>query len=128
LHGRTIDPLLPLDSCHSPAWCGLQLQGNNTFLCLLPALQANLLACITDPSVDALMVLGPAAEQLEAVQLQQLLALRGLLACGLLLHCLQRRHLVDYGRNRWVEVLVSVISAILRLPGPRARSFTSQPV
>jgi hypothetical protein len=33
----------------------------------------------------------------DEVQLQDLLALRGLLACGLLVHCLQRRHRVDYG-------------------------------
>ena len=62
--------------------------------------------CMTDPSVDAMEALGPAAKALEAVQLAQLLALRGLLACDVLLHGLQRRHLVDYGRNRWAAVLV----------------------
>lgn len=31
----------------------------------------------------------------------QLLAARGLLACGLLVHCLQSRHRVHFGVNRW---------------------------
>ena len=39
---------------------------------------------------------------LQEDQLHQVLALRGLLGCNLLQHCLQRRHLVDYGVNRWV--------------------------
>jgi hypothetical protein len=33
-------------------------------------------------------------------QKAQLLALRGLLGCGLLVHGLQKRHQVDYGVNR----------------------------
>lgn len=37
---------------------------------------------------------------LPAEKLHQLLAARGLLASGLLLHCLQSRHRVDYGINR----------------------------
>jgi hypothetical protein len=34
--------------------------------------------------------------------MHQVLALRGLLAGGVLAHVLQKRHLVDYGVNRWV--------------------------
>jgi hypothetical protein len=34
-------------------------------------------------------------------QLAVVLALRGLLACNLLQHCLQKRHQVDYGVNRY---------------------------
>ncbi len=71
-------------------------------LLLAAAAQARLLACITERSVDAWEALGQAVvKELQDVQLEQLLALRGLLACDLLLHGLQRRHLVDYGRNRW---------------------------
>jgi hypothetical protein len=33
----------------------------------------------------------------------QILAARGLLACGLLVHCLQSRHRVNYGINRSVN-------------------------
>lgn len=33
-------------------------------------------------------------------QKAQLLALRGLLACNLMLHCLQKRHRVHYGVSR----------------------------
>jgi hypothetical protein len=39
-------------------------------------------------------------------QLHQVLALRGLLAGGILAHVLQKRHLVDYGVNR-CEVLLT---------------------
>jgi hypothetical protein len=75
--------------------------------------QERVLVCLTDPSVDALHALGPEAEGLKEEQLQQLLALRGLLACDLLLHGLQRRHLVEYGRNRW---------AASRWPGAQAQA------
>ena len=53
---------------------------------------------VTDPTCSL--------EQLEAqqkvpnVQRDHLLALRGLLACGLLEHCLSRRHRVDFGIDR----------------------------
>ena len=75
----------------------------------LPALQATLLHCITDASVAAVDD-GEArgcltAEQwgsLEEHQQEALLALRGLLACGLLQHALQKRHRVDYGVFRSV--------------------------
>jgi hypothetical protein len=33
-------------------------------------------------------------------QADQLLVLRGLLACNMLQHCLQKRHNVDFGINR----------------------------
>ncbi len=36
-------------------------------------------------------------------QLSQVLALRGLLACKVMQHCLQKRHRVDYGVNRCVR-------------------------
>ncbi len=59
-----------------------------------------LLRCMTDASVEAEQALGPAAmvALTKPEQLQQLLALRGLLGCDLLLHALQKRHLVEYGR------------------------------
>jgi hypothetical protein len=36
-------------------------------------------------------------DEIKSVQCDHLLALRGMLACGLLVHCLSRRHRVDYG-------------------------------
>ena len=60
--------------------------------------QADLLRCVTDRSLDACKVLarlGLVEEQQECV-----VALRGLLAYGVLDHCLQMRPLVDYGINR----------------------------
>ncbi len=68
---------------------------------VLPVLQVqvHVLRCITDASLEASEALGPAAACLtKPEQHQQLLALRGLLACDLLLHALQKRHLVEYGR------------------------------
>ncbi|KAG2486452.1 hypothetical protein HYH03_014899 [Edaphochlamys debaryana] len=43
---------------------------------------------------------GAAALPLPPDRLAQVLALRGLLGCGLLEHCLQKRHRVDYGVDR----------------------------
>ena len=63
--------------------------------------------CITDTSQSADDILskphwldGPVA--LAADQRDHVLALRGLLACDLLCHCLQKRHNVDYGIARCV--------------------------
>jgi hypothetical protein len=57
------------------------------------------LRCITDTSAEASKGLGMARAGLtKPEQLQQLLALRGMLGCDLLLHALQKRHLVEYGR------------------------------
>jgi hypothetical protein len=53
---------------------------------------------MTDTSVSAQEAVGPAWQGLAPEQQQLLLALRGLLGCDLLLHALQRRHLVEYGR------------------------------
>ena len=51
------------------------------------------------PEVDALTKL-QGLISLADDQTDQVLALRGLLACNLLQHCLQKRHLVDYGVSR----------------------------
>eukprot|EP00775_Hariotina_reticulata_P001980 gene1980-2302_t len=62
-----------------------------------------ILACITDRSQSAADLLDPARGALGSLsddKKDHLLALRGLLACGLLLHCLQRRHRVHYGVSR----------------------------
>ena len=53
---------------------------------------------MTDPLVDASAAL--ARLELGEEERAGVLALRGLLACGVLEHCLQMRHLVDYGVNR----------------------------
>lgn len=54
--------------------------------------------CITDTSQPAEQILGSPA--LPPDQMAHVLGLRGLLACGLLLHCLQKRHAVEFGVNR----------------------------
>lgn len=60
-----------------------------------PTLQDELLAIITDPTLDALQALrAPALSDLTKAEQHDLLALRGLLACGLLVFCLQLRHKV----------------------------------
>jgi hypothetical protein len=60
--------------------------------------QSLLLECMLQPEVPAmtkLQGLGLADDQLD-----QVLVLRGLLAFNLLQHCLQSRHLVNYGASR----------------------------
>ncbi|KAG2488308.1 hypothetical protein HYH03_013158 [Edaphochlamys debaryana] len=69
------------------------------------ALLERILACILNTSSSAEDYLGPNAVgdgegQLTPDRLAQVLALRGLLGCGLLEHGLQKRHRVDYGVDR----------------------------
>jgi hypothetical protein len=69
-------------------------------------LQSALLSAVTDASAPIEQQLGRGhLARLEPYQLAHLLALRGMLAgeYGVLAHALQRRHLVDYGVNRWVQ-------------------------
>ncbi|KXZ49831.1 hypothetical protein GPECTOR_19g282 [Gonium pectorale] len=74
-------------------------------------LRDSILRCITDASEEAADILGPAARggsaarrpaaaQLSDDQAASVLALRGLLAYGMLQHCLQKRHKVEYGVDR----------------------------
>ena len=64
---------------------------------------------MTDPLLDANKELGDVpADAVSEHQRSDVLALRGLLACGVLAHCLKMRHLVDYGVNR-----CSMVSAVL---------------
>lgn len=58
-----------------------------------------MLRFITEPEADV-EELEQAAPGLMSEQLEQLLLLRGLLACNMLQHCLQHRHNVDFGINR----------------------------
>lgn len=67
---------------------------------LLRALQDLLVRVMTDASQDADSLLSELPEPLHADQLASLLALRGMLAHGLLAHALQKRHGVDYGVDR----------------------------
>eukprot|EP00798_Chlamydomonas_sp_ICE-L_P004008 gene4008-14088_t len=60
--------------------------------------KATMLGCILCNSRDASEFLGQI--QLLDYQTDQLLALRGLLARNVLRHCLEKRHLVDFGVNR----------------------------
>ncbi len=88
--------LLPAPHSRAASLCPLALTPG-WLLAVLP--QDELHRCLTDRSVDArqrLDSLGLTAESCECV-----LALRGLLAYGVLEHCLQMRPLVDYGINRW---------------------------
>ena len=63
-----------------------------------------LVKIITDTSVDASkeMKRVGAGTDLSEEERCDVLALRGLLACRILEHSLQMRHLVDYGVNRFV--------------------------
>jgi hypothetical protein len=70
-----------------------------TLLLLLLLLQEAVLRFITDPS-DSFDALTAALPGLAPDQADQLLTLRGLLACNMLQHCLQKRHNVDFGINR----------------------------
>lgn len=71
------------------------------FPALRAALQAELRACMLDASRRAAEIMGDAGRAASAgVQWQALLALRGLLAGGILLHCMQQRHGVQYGIRR----------------------------
>ena len=64
-------------------------------------MQARLIACLLCRSEAALPLLGPNEGGLLPDKVDQVLAARGMLADGLLVHGLQKRHLVDYGVNRW---------------------------
>ena len=69
-------------------------------------LQDLLLKCVTDTEVEAIKVLSSIGViNLSEEACCDVLALRGLLACGILEHSLQMRHLVDYGVNRCVPNL-----------------------
>ncbi len=70
--------------------------------------QDQILTCITDASVSAEAALrmiggggGAQSVALAEDQVACVLALRGLLGCSVLPHALQKRHLVDYGVDRW---------------------------
>jgi hypothetical protein len=64
--------------------------------------QDTLVRCISDADVDATTVLAQeeAASLITDEERCDVLALRGLLACHVLEHSLQLRHLVNYGVNR----------------------------
>lgn len=57
---------------------------------------------LTDPTLNARTIISkdPVLSLLPDDKRDQLLAARGLLACGLLVHCLQSRHRVKHGVNR----------------------------
>ena len=63
--------------------------------------QARVIDCLLSRSKAALPLLGPNEGDLLPDKVEQVLAARGMLADGLLVHGLQKRHLVDYGVNRW---------------------------
>lgn len=68
--------------------------------CIALCTQDQLRRVSLDPAADASP--GQLPDGLRNDQMHQVLALRGLLAGGVLAHVLQKRHLVDYGVNRWV--------------------------
>jgi hypothetical protein len=63
----------------------------------LLCLQEVLVKCMTDPSQDAETLLCTVTPTPTDDQAAFVLAVRGLLAHGILQHCLQKRHRVDYG-------------------------------
>ncbi|KAG2494611.1 hypothetical protein HYH03_007376 [Edaphochlamys debaryana] len=89
-------------------------------------LKARILACILDTSLAAEEHLGPDVAgrgegQLTPYRVSQVLALRGLLGCGVLEHGLQKRHRVDYGVDR------STPQRPAQLPGARGRTRMAVP-
>lgn len=90
----------------------------------LPA-QAEFLSCVTDPATSAeslLQQVGAVQQSLLSIvtqgqqdQVDQVLALRGLLGCNLLQHTLQKRHRVDYGVSRYVAN--HPIYKVISIPG-----------
>lgn len=74
------------------------------FVCwiICPCQGRLLVKMMTDRSKDAAAVIAreAALSALSDDKQHQLLAARGLLACGLLVHCLQSRHSVNHGVNR----------------------------
>jgi hypothetical protein len=81
---------------------------------LLLLLQDAVLSFLTDPanSYDQLTAALPG---LAPDQADQLLTLRGLLACNMLQHCLQKRHNVDFGINRCAVKLCNLKSCELHV-------------
>lgn len=65
--------------------------------CDSPEKRANVVTFITDTAVDADGAINPALFEVSPRRRAMLLALRGLLAHGVLWHCLQKRWRVDYG-------------------------------
>lgn len=67
------------------------------------------LSCVIDPATSAADFLISEDSLLSRVTRKQqdmedqVLILRGLLACNLLQHTLQKRHRVHYGVSRWVK-------------------------
>lgn len=66
-------------------------------------LQDVLTVCMTDPSQDAEVMLSSMQPSLNDDQAAFVFAVRGMLAHGILQHCLTKRHRVDYGVFRCVS-------------------------
>ena len=62
--------------------------------------QSAFMSAVTDASYAADKLLKSKLACLKGHQQDQLLALRGMLACNLLQHCLLKRHRVEYGAPR----------------------------
>lgn len=93
LHGALIDAVLN-DPPYEMKWL--------SSLGIDKTMRAKLAKLVLDESVKAEDALEKSA-LLDEVQWQQLMALRGLLAYGMLLHCLQMRPRVNYGVSRTVD-------------------------
>jgi hypothetical protein len=63
-------------------------------------MQETIARCVIDREESAESLLGHLSRQLDKLQYQQILALRGLLAQGVLLTALMKRNQVEYGVNR----------------------------
>ncbi|GIL75394.1 hypothetical protein Vretifemale_5196 [Volvox reticuliferus] len=91
-----------------------------------------ILRCVTDSSASAEDILGPGARGPEPHQLTDdqwavVLALRGMLACNLLQHCLRKRHCVDFGINRTVNARKRIAVPYRAAHTPSERSEFAQP-
>eukprot|EP00887_Chlorella_sp_A99_P004660 scaffold4.g4660.t1 len=90
--------------------------------------QDRLMRLMTDPEADAVAELKQVPEaELSDDKRADVLALRGLLACGVLEHCLQLRHLVNYGINLRKGVRKRLAVPFRAAHQPAERSEYAQP-
>ncbi|MEW5310745.1 MAG: hypothetical protein WDW38_002512 [Sanguina aurantia] len=85
-----------------------------------------ILRCMTEPSEAVSVILG-AEVALQEHQFNHLLALRGLLACSILQHGLEKRHCVDFGVSRSPSARKRLAVPFRAAHTPAERSEFAQP-
>ncbi|WIA08442.1 hypothetical protein OEZ85_007879 [Tetradesmus obliquus] len=150
LHAEGVAVWPPAAERPAGSFCGMQLLSGGPLEAALPGLHSRLAAAllaspphelrwlsgchnqeavlrfITDPS-DSCEQLAAAVPGLAPDQADQLLTLRGLLACNMLQHCLQKRHNVDFGINRSPTARKKLAVPYRAARTPSERSEFAQP-